>query len=248
MLLIRCVLLILLCLLSSRSIGHDHAFPDAPLTYDVSGSDAWAPYFMLDSHGREYGIMPELAKAIFELANLEAKSVNYPPKRTATSIQQGTLDMDIINPDWISDPLLRDRFIYSDSIIEVKEYYMAKQDFNAERFFTKKNHELQSVGMVRGYYYHNDKDYRRVDFPSERVLLEALDKERVGVIICDNLTALYWRKADTKPLALLKIHSQGYLKLRMRPELAPIVPHLNRAIAQLHRNGTVRKIVEKYQH
>jgi ABC-type amino acid transport substrate-binding protein len=247
MLLICRILLIHVYLFASVNLAHNHAFPDAPLTYDVSGSDAWAPYFMLDDQGREYGIMPELTKAIFELAQLQATSVNYPPKRTATSIQQGTLDMDIINPEWISDRQLRDSFVYSDSIIEVKEYYMAKQDFDAERFFTLKNKELQSVGMVRGYYYHNDKDYQRINFPSERVLLEAIDKDRVNVIICDNLTASYWRKANTAPLALLKIHSQGYLKLRMRPELAPIIPHLNRAIAQLHRDGTVNKILAKYQ-
>ncbi len=219
---------------------------DKPLTYDVSGSGAWAPYFMTEAEDHNYGIMPELMEALFTEAGLSVEPVNYPPKRTVSYLLKGELDMDIINLEWLPEDALRQPFVYSDNLIEVKEFYIARPGFNADAFFQQKAQKRQSVGMVRGYYYHNQSDYMRVDFPSEKALIEALKKERVDMIICGDLPALYWAKPQNIDLNLVKLHSKGHLKLRLRKELAPILPKLNQAIQKLHNNGTIEQILTAY--
>lgn len=219
------------------------------LTYDVSGSDAWAPYFMVTKEGLEYGIMPELVRAIFDKANISATATNYPPKRTATYILDGTLDVDVINPDWLPTESLKNRFVFSDNLLEIKEYYITRKGEPAG--FHKElgsQSTKRDVGMVRGYFYHNQENYNRINFPSEKALIEALDKKRVDIIICGDLPALYWSEPQAIQLDMVKLHSKGFLQLRMRKELAPIMAQVNEAIKALHQDGSIEKIVNKYLH
>lgn len=220
---------------------------ESPLTYDVSGSDAWAPYFMLTEQGKEYGIMPELVSRIFVKAGLMAQPKSYPPKRTNSYILDGTLDVDVINPDWLPSESLKAQFVYSDNLIEVKEFYISRKGFKASAFFSGKTRVKPQVGMIRGYYYHNQADYTRVNFPSEKSLIEALDKKRIDIIICGDLPAMFWAKPQGIKLDFVKLHSKGFLQLRMRKELAPLIPKLNQAIKELHKDGTIATIVKKYR-
>ena len=215
------------------------------ITYDASGSDGWAPYYMLTPNGDEYGILPELLKQVFSIAKLKARSVNFPPKRTNVYIQQGILDMDLVNPLWIADQEVRDSFVYSDGLFEVKEYYVSASDFDPNLDWKKT--DKPRVGMVRGYYYHNQEQYTRLDFPSEKALIEALDKSRVNVIICGDLPALFWAKKLKVTPSLFKLHSQGQLRLRMRKELSYLLPTINQAIKQLKREGHIEDVINKYQ-
>lgn len=217
-----------------------------PLTYDVSGSDAWTPYFMITKEGKEYGIMPELVRAIFLRANVPAIAKNYPPKRTANYIMDGMLDVDIINPEWLPTENLKAPFVFSDNLIEVKEFYISRAGYNGASFFTNKASKTPQVGMVRGYYYHNQIDYNRVNFPSEKSLIKALDKGRIDMIICGDLPAHYWAEQYGIKLNLVKLHSSGFLKLRMRKDLATIMAKLNEAIKTLHEDGTIETITAKY--
>lgn len=215
------------------------------ITYDVSGSEGWAPYYMLTKHGDEYGILPELMKLIFKKAKLRAKSVNYPPKRTNAYLKEGILDIDLVNPEWISDLNIRNSYVYSDGLFEIKEYYMTTKTFEPGELLA--DPAKSKVGMIRGYYYHNQDDYIRLDFPSEKALLEALDKSRVNVIICGDLPAQYWgKKLNVKP-EYYKLHSQGMIKLRMRKELNYLLPVINEAIQQLKQEGKIATVMEKYQ-
>jgi ABC-type amino acid transport substrate-binding protein len=214
-------------------------------TYDISGSEAWAPYYMQTKDGREYGILPELMSLLFKQANLRAKSVNYPPKRTNIYIKEGILDMDLVNPVWISDLKVRNAYVYSEGLFEVKEYYMSKSSFDPNGYFT--NTLKPKVGMVRGYYYHNQDKYTRLDFPSEKTLIEALERSRIAVIISGDLPALYWaKKLGTEP-KFIKLHSEGQIKIRMRKELAYLLPQLNQAIIQLKQQGVIEQLMKKYQ-
>lgn len=241
------ILVILTGLLASTVGSAKEQELDKPLTYDVSGSDAWAPYFMVTEQGREYGIMPELVSRIFVKAELLAEAKSYPPKRTNSYILDGTLDVDVINPDWIPSEKLRKQFVYSVNLIEIKEYYITRKGIKLDSFFSEKEKTKPQVGMVRGYYYHNQADYTRVNFPSEKSLIEALNKKRVDVIICGDLPAIYWAKPQGIKLNFVKLHSKGFLKLRMRKELAPLLPKLNHAITELHQDGTIAHIVKKYR-
>lgn len=215
------------------------------ITYDVSGSEGWAPYYMRTEHGDEYGILPELMKLIFKRANLRSKSVNYPPKRTNAYIQQGILDMDLVNPEWISDIKIRDSFIYSDGLFEIKEFYMTNKSFDPVSQFL--GIDKPRVGMIRGYYYHNQDEYTRLDFPTEKALLEALQKSRVNIIICGDLPAQYWGKKINAIPEYYKLHSQGQIKLRMRKELSYLIPEINEAIQQLKQERKIEKLMDKYQ-
>ena len=99
---------------------------------------------------------------------------------------------------------------------------------------------------MRGYLYHDDKDFIRADFTSEQELIKALDKHRVNAVIAGNYPALYWSTQLRIPVALAAVHSDGDLVFRLRKEHADLLPAINQAIATLKANGKIDEIIKKY--
>lgn len=104
----------------------------------------------------------------------------------------------------------------------------------------------QEIGTVRGYLYHDDSEYTRIDFKSERELIIALQKGRIQAAIAGDLTALYWAKELEVPIALAAVHSDGVLVIRMRKEHQALLGQINDAISQLRSQGVIDALLAKY--
>lgn len=193
------------------------------------------------------GIVPEVIAEILNKANLDGKAVNYPPKRTNQYLLNGKLDFDLVNPDWIADEDLKSQFVFSNPVLQIDEYFVKLQNTNTDRFWSAYlAHNKPRVGTVRGYFYHDSEEIRRVDFASEQELVAALTKGRIDVAIIGDLPAAYWANRMKASLDFFKPHSSGFLRIRMRKELAHLLPQINSVITEMHESGQFELFVNKY--
>lgn len=241
-----CFVFLVSALQSNTSLAHSSnsvvlASESKPtLRYDPSGSSAWYPYYIENENFP--GIIPEALEAIFLIANIKGQKKIFPPKRTNLALKNGEIDFDLVNVDWLpsSEPL--DNYVFSDGIIRIKEFVITLKDYQTPEI----RNDANNIGTVRGYYYHNESEFNRVDFSSERELILALKLGRVGEIICGDKPALFWAQQLEVPIQFTEMHSDGFLRMRLRKEFQALLPRLNKAIKQINENGTIDRIEERY--
>lgn len=231
---------------SSFSIAHSLTSTDvleentATLRYDPSGSNAWYPYYI--ENEKFPGIIPEALQAIFDIANIEGQKKVFPPKRTNLALKKGEIDFDLVNVDWLPANESLEHYVFSDGIIRIKEFVVTLKDYQTPEIRS----EINNIGTVRGYYYHNEDEFNRVDFSSERELILALKLGRVGQVIIGDRPALFWAQQLDVSIQFTQMHSDGFLRMRLRKEFQPLLPRLNRAIKQINDSGKINEIVERY--
>ncbi|TMN45426.1 transporter substrate-binding domain-containing protein [Pseudoalteromonas sp. S2755] len=210
------------------------------LKYSLSGSGSFYPYF---THSEDApGILPEVVEAILVKAKIRGENLLLPAKRTNFYLEKQQIDFDIISPGWLNEQQKQDdRFIYSDSILPIKEYIVTRQ--SQPPVLTLSGIE---VGTVRGYYYHDDQIFERVDFASEKDLLQALTLRRIEHIIIGDLPALYWSEQLGITFSFNRLHSEGMLQLRLLAKHKGLLKRINQAIAQLKHSGEIEKIAQQY--
>lgn len=214
--------------------------PIATLNYDPSGSSAWYPYYINDD--KTPGILPEVLETILALANIEGVRKTFPPKRTNVAIKRGDIDFDFVNLDWLPKNESLEPFVFTDGIIRIKEYLVSLKGYQPPESII----EMNQLGTVRGYYYHDEDEFERVDFTSERELVLALKLNRIGQVIIGDRPALYWAQHLNVPIQFNELHSDGDLRIRLRKEHQHLIPHLNHAIKQINSSGKLEEIVGRY--
>ncbi|MCO7189462.1 MULTISPECIES: transporter substrate-binding domain-containing protein [unclassified Pseudoalteromonas] len=241
-----CILLFLIPLLfSSQGVAalsehHSTTQTQHTLKYSISGSGTFYPYFTNDPH--HPGILPDLVARILAQASVQGENIVLPAKRTNRYLASGKIDFDLISPAWLNSSQRTDpRFVFSEAILPIREYVITRTPVGPLTSLSG-----QMVGTVRGYYYHDDDVFTRVDFESERALLQALNKGRVELAIVGDLPAKYWSEQDKVNLHFNQLHSQGLLHIRLRAEHAHLLPRLNRAILTLQRSGQIARIETYY--
>ena len=232
---------ILIFLTSLFSFDYSNASQkEAVLRYDPAGTDTWIPYYIGDKE--RPGILGELIPRILKEANIAGEIINLPAKRTQVALENGELDFDIISPSWFSNENVGEHYVLSNPIMPVSENYIYLPDtkFNKARLLT------EPVGTVRGYYYHDEALFQRMDFGSERAIIQALAKGRIQYAISGDLPALYWAKRLNVNIELGTIHSDDYLVMRLRAEHQNLLKEINIAIAFLKQNEEIATIINKY--
>lgn len=226
-------------LLISRQV-----WAETTLSYNVSGSSSWYPYYISETADRP-GILGELVPQIFARAGIKLKKKKLPPKRTNSALETGQLDFDVVSPSWFEHQDLGELFVQSEPLFPIKEHIIVLNE-NVAQWQSISKIKNQQIGTVHGYLYHDDDQFMRIDFKSERELVMALKKQRVAAAISGDLTALYWAKELNIGIGLAALHSDGELVVRLRKEHEQLLPQINQAIAVLKDNGVIDAIVDKY--
>ena len=216
---------------------------EIPLRYDVSGSKGWYPYFVDDKQNP--GIVAEIVPQLLTLAKLKGISLNLPPKRTAKALELGLIDFDVFSPQWIASKQDSTQYVFTLPLFALKEMVITLKD-NEKHWPSPESIQGHFVGTVRGYIYHDQNHFKRVDFATEKDLVLALGMKRVEVIIAGDLPALYWAKQHEVDIAFASLHSEGKLHIRLKRNLDYLLPALNKAIKQLHESGEIKRIINKY--
>nr|WP_227006595.1 transporter substrate-binding domain-containing protein [Shewanella donghaensis] len=217
---------------------------ETKLKYNVNGSSGWVPYY-IPNEALDSGILGELVPKLLSIAEIEIEKHNYPPKRTNQALETGLLDFDFVSPSWFANGDMGAEFIQSEPVLNIQENIITLKK-NSLAWADIDKIKDQSIGTVRGYLYHDDDVFKRVDFTSEQQLILALHKNRVEAAISGDLPALYWAKKLNLPISLAAVHSDGVLVMRLRKEHQALMPQINAAIAKLKSDGTIQSLVHKY--
>ena len=216
---------------------------DMRLKYDLSASNGLIPYYNNDPAFP--GIFPEFIQLLLTEANIPGEAIVLPPARTQLALTRGELDFDLISPSWFKNHQIPEGFVLSDPLLKMTEHLIYLP--SKERMFTHSKSILgQTVGTVRGYFYHDDDTFFRFDLISEKEIIQALYKDRIDVGISGDLPALYWSQKLDIPIQLGPVHSQGYVHIRLRDEHQHLLPQLNKALNNLLEKGALDVIVQRY--
>jgi len=216
------------------------------LRYDPSGSSGWYPYYI--SSSRPKGIAAEAVQAILKTANIDGEFVDLPPKRTRLALQTGDIDFDLISPAWLPNKAAARQFVFSDPIIRIKEHFVYLKTTPPPDTLFSALSEKPPIATVRGYYYHDEAHFQRIDFSSERAIIQALDKGRIKYAICGDLPALFWAKRLNVDIKIGAIHSDDFLAMRLLARHKHLMPRINQAIQSLKKKGFIDALVEKYKY
>ena len=215
-----------------------------PLRYNAEASGSYFPY--ATGNKEAPGIMHEYVISVMKAADLEIEHIALPAKRTQQFIHNDLLDFEIISPSWLSQQQRESPdFVFSAPLFPVREMLVTLPE-KVSDFQLDENINGTAVGTVRGYYYHNDMHFQRVDFTTERELVLALAKNRVNVAIIGDLPALYWATKLDIDIAFGAEHSRGQFHIRLRAEHQDLLPRINKAIAQMKSQHLLEQLERKY--
>lgn len=214
------------------------------LTFDLGTNGGWYPHHSLSNApipGTFEAILIELSKHL----EVKFEGLRFPPKRTESNMNNGLIDLDFICLEWFHDKQNDDsKFVVSDPLFFVTEYLVTLQQ-NAPLFPNSTAAYDQPIGTIAGYFYHDDSQFDRVDFLNEAQLLIGLERGRFKAAILEYETAKYWANQTSVKIAFAAIHSQGKIRIRLQKKHQPLLASINRAIAQIKRDGTLRKILDE---
>ncbi|MCH2055894.1 MAG: transporter substrate-binding domain-containing protein [Thalassotalea sp.] len=170
------------------------------------------------------------------------------------ALEKEEIDFDIISPSWLSEEE-QSKVIFSKPFLKVTEYIVTLAQLNSpttvdSTFLPKrevKSYQSKVVGAVRGYYYHDDDTFMRMDFSSERELLLALASGRVKMAIIGEKTAKDWASKLRIAIDFPILHSSGELHLRLNKKHQLILNILNEAIDALSEKGLIEQLSKKYE-
>ena len=215
-----------------------------PLKYNVSASGNHYPFYTNDS--AKPGILPEIIEKALDDANILASHIDLPTKRITKYLENEIIDFDVITLKWLPESERNNpHYVFSDPIIAATEMIVTLPE-NAHNWQSANSLHNKNVGTVLGYYYHDDSQFNRTDFPSEKELMIALSKKRVEAAIMGKFTALYWAKQLGVNIAFGAQHSHGFLRIRLLSKHKELLPQINLAIKNLHAQGYINSIEDKY--
>jgi ABC-type amino acid transport substrate-binding protein len=213
------------------------------LRYGIDPVGAWVPFDRTDNPDYP-GVFIEIIPLLMSEANLNTKAFLLPTKRGLQQLYSGELDFDFINPEWMSNED-KTAFVYSIPLFEVTEFFISLAT-NPKSFDTSELAHNQLVGTVSGYYYFDDNKFTRADFRSESEVILGLNKKRFDVAIMEKAAAAYWAEKHSVDLKFGAVHTQGNIVLRLRAELAHLMPRINQAILRLKDQGEIPRILAHY--
>ncbi|MDO6835019.1 transporter substrate-binding domain-containing protein [Pseudoalteromonas carrageenovora] len=215
-----------------------------PLKYNISASGSHYPYYTNDP--KKPGVLPEIIEKVLDEANITASHINLPTKRITKYLQDEIIDFDVISLEWLPKNERNDpRYVFSEPLIYATEMIVTLPK-NAHNWQSTNSLRGKNIGTVLGYYYYDDNTFERVDFPSEKELMTALSRNRVEAALVGKLTALYWAKQLDMRIAFGAQHSHGFLSIRLLSKHKNLLPKINQAIKNLHSQGYIKNIEDKY--
>lgn len=214
------------------------------LKYNISSSGSHYPYYT--NNPDHPGVLPEIIEKVLVDANISAYHEPLPTKRITKYLNEGIIDFDVISLNWLPQSERNNTmYVFSDPLITVTEMLVTLPE-NSSKWKNISNLTGKNVGTVLGYYYHSDDSFNRVDFPSEKELMEALVRKRVDVAIISKLPALYWSQQLNLSMGFGAQYSHGFLRIRLLSKHKHLLPVINKTIKNLHGNGYITNAAKKY--
>ncbi len=218
-----------------------------------AGSDTWTPFFMVSNDqfsGIGVDILTEISHRTGDKLNLQ----HLPNVRALSMFDNKEIDMIVIDsPLWNDQEKLKD-VLFSDEVMSVQEYiYFLKDEYIEVE--TPEDLRGKVVNIFRGYSYpifeeaFNKGIVEKDEVRNELSPIRILVAKRCTAIFMDsiafeyNASKLGYEKGIFKRGMQL---SDTELRIKIRKEKASILPRINKAIAEMKRDGAIDLIIKKY--
>jgi ABC-type amino acid transport substrate-binding protein len=224
--------------------GEVKSEPTFRLAHSINTVNGWVPY-SYSGNDAFPGVFIEMTNLIMQKAKIPTEGIPMPTKRAVKALEEGLIDFDYVSPEWFSYGNVGENYVKTLPLFTVTEYFISLP-VNAEKYNSLQDIYGNPVGTVAGYYYYDDSKFTRMDFLSERKLVQGLAYGRFEVVILEQRTAEAWSNRLNIPITLLEQHTQGNIVIRLRKEHAAYLPQINQAIRTLQELGKVRDILDSY--
>lgn len=216
-------------------------------------SDIWEPFFM-EKDGKHSGIGIEILEEIFAITGDTFSVVTLPMRRAERLINDGEVDLIVIDsPQW-SDPKKAHSYVFSEPLMQIREHIYFHKDRVID---VQKPHDLAGklVSIRNGYRYplfdvaFEEKLLLKHEVDSDLVLLKLLLSQRTDAIFMDSVAYDYTLSNNNfNPSLIVRgmelSHTDLGIKFAINKE--HVLPRINQAIKNLKANGTIKRIYEHY--
>ncbi len=218
-----------------------------------AGSDTWAPFFIASNNqfsGIGVDILTEIAHRTGDNVELE----HLPNVRALIMFEKKEIDMIVIDsPLWNDQEKLMD-MTFSDEVMSVQEHIYFLKD---EYIEVEVPEDLRGkvVNIFLGYTYPVFEEaftkgiVKKDEISSELSLIRMLVAKRCAAIFMDSIafdynTSQLGYKKDMFRKGMQLSHAK--LKIKIRRDKASILPRINKAIAEMKKDGSIERIIKKY--
>ena len=219
-----------------------------------AGGTEWRPFSYTDESGRLNGISTDVARRVFELAQVEAHFTSYPVNRLQVMLHKGQVDLNYADsPSW-NVPQKTENYVFSIPYMKVHEHLYFKADSPAAKLPLERLKHM-TIGTVRGYTYPvlepavAAKHLTFLETSEDRALLDLLQSGRVdAVAMVDDLYdyLIAHQRLDPKRFRRGATLSEAQLVIKLQRKHAALLPRINAAITKLQRSGEVERIRRTY--
>ncbi len=223
------------------------------LRIGVADSDS-APIVVLAGSQLVGGLSKELGEELGRTLKAPVEFIVVSRKRVELAIDSGSIDIVCnTNPAW---------YVGASRVGWTREFYP-----QVERVMSLKPHprtinsidELtgQRIGVIGGYHYSaveplwQGQRATRVNQPRLPLLMRALQTGMVDVVINSELEMSAWARANPAQAANLRLHPLVVSSMPTRCAVSPgsrySESRLDQAIAEMEQNGSIRRILDRYE-
>ena len=222
-----------------------------PAIYALT-SESWVPYWIV-SKKQVSGILNDVMEELnLRVTNEFIPLDPVPPKRAQQHFNLGKTQLECcVNEEWRKRETNDIQSLWSKTVLETEEVLIFPKN---KSFPFKQVSDLtgKKIATILGYGYVGEKFITRHDSLSNLSLLKLVATGRSDAGIIDRNELNFMTKTNTEFKKLMLKIEQGpvinrsELKLRIHKSRPELLLPINEALAEMHRDGTIQRIIERY--
>lgn len=206
------------------------------------------PYYSYDARSNHYGIYIDILEVLFSGTSYALSYEFLPQARLRHWMEHDKLDVEPgIDKTWRQKSKEIENSVYTDVFMSSDEVYV----FAPGREFDvsdPRELEVKILCSVNGFNLVTEADLDSLlQTVTEDKLLSMIEKKRCDYALLPWDIVKYWNKTHELTLEVSDVVKTYHLRIRLNKKFASVVPHLNKKIAAMKKNGQLERILNKYR-
>ena len=216
-------------------------------------SDIWEPFFT-EKDGKHYGIGVDILTEVFARTGDTYTIQTFPLRRAEWLFNNGEVDLMVIDSPLWNDPNNAHRYVFSDMFMHVQEYVYLnkKRELSCD---SPEDLAGKIAGIRDGYRYpvfdkfFDEGVVAKYEADSDIRLINLLLINRIDAFFMDSVAFSYATKIHNVDQTLFSqemVLSDTELGIKFTKENASVLPRINKAIAEMKKDGSIEQIISRY--